>query len=137
MRRELHLPMIEEDSNAPDHNPVASDASTQAQSASSNLREKVNTGLEYADKVRGTPVISQPSASNQRKKNKNHQSPIASDSSQGHNASQNQKKARLFSPKSSLPPKKNNLGDLFTCPLDDSVFDSSANKSLLNAVSDG
>lgn len=139
MRRELHLPNLEGVSNAPDPTAAPSLYSAHAQQLISNQTENVNNSGSQTDDTRGTPMITQTSKTGSSRKNKNHQSPILSDSSQPtpSSALMQQKKARLFSPQSALPPQNTHIGeDLFSCQAsEESVFDSSASHDLLSSAS--
>lgn len=77
---------------------------------------KPNQALNQNRDVSSQAGLNQ-SQTNPSRKNKNHQSPIASTGDSPAGPSAKTKKQRLFSPKTALPPKNfSALGSLFACP---------------------
>lgn len=121
LRRELGLPDLSV-SNAttdmevtPAATPTAAAPATAATVSSNQVSQSQQTGHQQ------TPVpsaLSKSAGTDQRtsKKNKEHQSPIASPETSDPSNNNKRKKARVYSPKSELPPKKD-LGDLFALPV--------------------
>lgn len=134
LRRELGLPteptepveqmMVTEQPNAPQPEASQPPPPTNAEGGSAVSNAATNTTYQtYAEKSTPRQKKNQTHKSNQNrnpgrgKKNKEHQSPVLSPgANRNQNYTNQQKKVRVFSPQSSLPPKKPRSGNLFAAP---------------------
>lgn len=127
MRRELGIPEPANNTNAPGisngpeppppHPPSNSNQLTTTDGSSVNKNCTIGQGDSTAQESA--------TALNNRK-NKSHQSPIKSPSASA--PLNKKKKARIFSPKSSLPPRQASLGELFSTPTIYSALEDECNE---------
>lgn len=133
MRRELGIPEPPKEPNAPDGTGDGANPPPHPPHGNQHQLTTTTTGAHVNKQQTQTSeeLVSQDLINSNNRKNKNHQSPIKSPSASS--APQNKKKkARLFSPKSSLPPRRTSIGDLFClsnkfaaleeCPDEDSMI---------------
>lgn len=133
MRRELGLPEPMVESNAPDGSDGGSNSAPD--SAHSNPHQLTTdqdppvNKQKAAETQKGQSALDLTSINN--RKNKNHQSPIKSPSASSSAPQNKKKKARIYSPKSSLPPRRSSIGDLFGSPNKFAILECSDEDSMI------